>query len=928
MNELELLIITDKGDKTNEILYYSMDESNSKVHVRYCNNPEKPYSFSVQNIIIRKNPRHVDIENKVVLHNGSLLQNVRHALVFDEFTKVLFVDGGSKLFETVLIAYADIKDNYRTLTDIMGHWREISKYIKSDDAQESFLEGQFVRLRSVESESVLAAYMEKKAVKQYPPSLIPAIYPFQFNLSQKKALELGLTHNMSIIQGPPGTGKTQTILNIIANLAIRLNKTVAVVSNNNTAVQNVRDKLMEKGYGFIAAALGKADNRNSFFKNLPDYSVADWECEHPEQIEEEVARIGLKLDRLLELANHRALLDRKIETYRTERKHFELHQRDLDYDRLEKLFYRRQTPEAIISFLADEYFTEGRALRFLQKSKLLFKYGFYQFKKLKHSRLTLISKMQMRFYDVTLEQLEAERVGIQAELEQESFADLIKMHQSLSSDLFKHHLYERYHKTTKFEGNEKNYRDNFEEFIRCFPVMLSTTHSLRSCIPDTFLFDYVIIDEASQVDLLTGALALSCCKNVIIVGDTKQLPQIVDEQIKQKLQNSDIDEDLDYFKHNILSSIISIYQETVPGTILKEHYRCHPKIIGFCNVQYYENQLIPYTSETDSDVPLRVHYTAKGNHFRKVTIEGKKGSFNQREIEAVREEILQELRMEHIPYEHIGFTTPYRMQVNEAEAMLGDEIEIDTVHRYQGREKSIMIMSTVLDQTRFGKQGMRFVENPNLVNVAVSRAQKQFILVTDHELFRKSRQDVGNLIRYMEYQSLHEHVTNSELISVFDLLYSQYSEKLHELHNRLASKSRFKSENIMWTLLEDILEEEAYQSVYFCTQIYLKDIFHHPDRFSHFKEAEQRYMRNRASFDFVLYDKLDKQPLLAIEVDGFASHRNNQAQIDRDKLKNNICHTYPFPLLRLPTTGSDEGRKIREMLDKVLTGTWTVADNG
>ncbi|WP_168122827.1 AAA domain-containing protein [Paenibacillus sp. HB172176] len=499
MNEFELLIVTDRGDKTNEVMDYRIDESTGKVHVRYCNKPDKPYPFSAQNIIIRKNPRHEHIENKAVLHNRSLLQNVRHALVFGEFTKVFFDDGESQLFKTAAIAYADMKDNYRTLVDIMGYWREVAPYIKSDDSKESFLEGQYARLRSVESESVLAAYMEKRAIKQYAPPLIPAIYPFQFNLSQKGALEQALAHNLSIIQGPPGTGKTQTILNIIANLAIRLNKTVAVVSSNNAAVQNVRDKLLEKGYGFIAAALGNTEIRSSFFKSLPDYPVvADWKCEHPERIEKEVARIGLKLDRLLELANRRALLDREIEAYRTERRHFELHHRDLDYDRLEKLFYRRQSPDTIISFLADEYFTEDRALRFLQKSKLLFKYGFYQLKKMKQNRLTLISKIQMRFYDVTIEQLEAKREGIQAVLEQESFADLIKAHQSQSTVLFNHHLYERYHKTTKFEGNEKSFKDNFEEFMRCFPVMLSTTHSLRSCIPDSFLFDYVIIDEASQ----------------------------------------------------------------------------------------------------------------------------------------------------------------------------------------------------------------------------------------------------------------------------------------------------------------------------------------------------------------------------------------------------------------------------------------------
>lgn len=77
-------------------------------------------------------------------------------------------------------------------------------------------------------------------------------------------------------------------------------------------------------------------------------------------------------------------------------------------------------------------------------------------------------------------------------------------------------------------------------------------------------------------------------------------------------------------------------------------------------------------------------------------------------------------------------------------------------------------------------------------------------------------------------------------------------------------------------------------------------------------------MKNRASVDFVIYDLLNKQPLLIIEVDGFASHRNNRDQIERDKLKNEILEKYRLPLLRLPTTGSDEEKKIRQELDLIL----------
>lgn len=99
-------------------------------------------------------------------------------------------------------------------------------------------------------------------------------YPFGCNASQKAAVEAALTHQVSIIQGPPGTGKTQTILNIIANLLMQ-NKTVLVVSNNNSAVENVAEKLEKESLGFIVAQLGSAQNRDAFFNNQPSCPAMD-----------------------------------------------------------------------------------------------------------------------------------------------------------------------------------------------------------------------------------------------------------------------------------------------------------------------------------------------------------------------------------------------------------------------------------------------------------------------------------------------------------------------------------------------------------------------------------------------------------------------------------------------------------------------------
>jgi very-short-patch-repair endonuclease len=77
-------------------------------------------------------------------------------------------------------------------------------------------------------------------------------------------------------------------------------------------------------------------------------------------------------------------------------------------------------------------------------------------------------------------------------------------------------------------------------------------------------------------------------------------------------------------------------------------------------------------------------------------------------------------------------------------------------------------------------------------------------------------------------------------------------------------------------------------------------------------------MNNGASVDFVLLHKLDKSPVLAIEVDGYTFHENNPRQLKRDRLKDCIFESYGLPLLRVPTTGSEEERRNRVKLDKIL----------
>ena len=131
----------------------------------------------------------------------------------------------------------------------------------------------------------------------------------------------------------------------------------------------------------------------------------------------------------------------------------------------------------------------------------------------------------------------------------------------------------------------------------------------------------------------------------------------------------------------------------------------------------------------------------------------------------------------------------------------------------------------------------------------------------------------------------------------------------------MPDKSKYESENIAWQLLEDVLKEEKYNLLAFTHQILLKNLLQHTDKLS---QEEAQYVNQHASVDFVIYYKLNKQPVLIVEVDGFAFHENNQAQQARDAMKNDILKKYELPLVRLQTTGSGEDENIKSKLDEVL----------
>ena len=366
--------------------------------------------------------------------------------------------------------------------------------------------------------------------------------------------------------------------------------------------------------------------------------------------------------------------------------------------------------------------------------------------------------------------------------------------------------------------------------------------------------------------------------------------------------------------------MLEIYGKQLPRKILKEHYRCHPKIIEFCNKRYYNGELIAFSNKEHLKVkkPLILYYTAAGNHMRKITRKTQKTeTFNDRELEVIRDEVLQDNRINSYSNDEIGITTPYRMQADNIQEATGNGIQSDTIHKFQGREKKLMILSTVLDSSYMGKRGMKFVDDPCMVNVAVSRAIEQFVVVTDKKLFNEEGNDIKALLKYIKYNELDSEIVESQIVSVFDLLYKEYSHKLDKLNKSLIHRSKFKSENIMDTILKNEFEKDDYKDYYYDREMILRNFFRTMDNLN---EEEKKYVNNGARIDFVIYDRMNKKPVLFIEVDGFEFHKNNPKQLEKDKLKNSIAQKNGIDILRFETGGEhyDEEKIISKIRNKII----------
>lgn len=904
MDVTKRLIYIDGKEKSGEVESCNFDATENVYKVQFLGG-QKVYSYKASRVKVYDAVENISVSENAVFYRGRRQRNIELLVKYEN--DIYFVKNKGE--EGTICGEEDICIEHMCLSN--PNAKSVFEYLKQLSTVgnlrsyngELLLPKKYDAISDLSEQSVLSWYLNPDLVKFIDrDSKEVYIFPFGCNSSQYKAVANAFSNRVSVIQGPPGTGKTQTILNIIAN-AIVNGKTVQVVSNNNSAIKNVIEKLSSPQYemDFLVALLGSSENKDNFIsKQTGEYPSFDkWkEIKEEEDIFSKIEQVTGQIRDFFEKQEQEAILRAELADLQVEKVHFEKYldesavsmfdfegKRKLNAKELMKLWHQIQS-------MADEKKTIGWIYIFW----LWIRYGI-RFNEIRRNPIeNVIASIQSKYYVRREAELDHDINIIRTYILDENNAEKLESLKSYSMEILQDTIIKKYKgKTSRKVFSDKELYFHSDDFQKEYPVVLSTTFSSATSLGKDVIFDYVIMDEASQVDIATGALAMSTGRNAIIVGDCKQLPNVVPTAEKERAQwiyeQYDIDTAYKY-QNSFLESVIKLIPD-VPQVTLREHYRCHPKIIDFCNKKFYNNELLIMTHDDSEKDVLKAIRTVAGNHAR--------GHENQREIDSIRLEILPGLATNN---GEIGIISPYRDQVKLLQNTFKD-IECDTVHKFQGREKDTIIISTVDNKIS------DFADDSNLINVAISRAKKHLVLVTNGN--EQEDGNVKDLLEYIEYQNFE--VVESKIYSVFDYLYKQYAENRRVYLRNKKRVSKYESENLMFNLILEAASEAGRDDLSVLSHYPLYELIKDP---CYLNDDECQYAMNPAThLDFLIYSKISKKPVLAIEVDGYDYHKEGTEQAQRDKKKNRILELYNIPLMRFATNGSGEKERIIEFLRKL-----------
>lgn len=343
------------------------------------------------------------------------------------------------------------------------------------------------------------------------------------------------------------------------------------------------------------------------------------------------------------------------------------------------------------------------------------------------------------------------------------------------------------------------------------PLFISTFHSVPAFCsyfektsdnwiqkPIYKLFDLLIVDEAGQVAPEIGIPTFSLANKALVVGDIFQIEPVWNicyEKIDkgnlkeiQLLKEYDFKQLKDWGVLCSSGSLMHLAQKAstyeinsnIGGTLLTEHRRCVDELVAFSNKYIYDNMLKPMVGSSNgnhfSDGTNELYLPSLGYLNIRGISEKRSGSiYNTIEATSIAQWIKKygKLILDHYNKgklldekksikDCIAVITPFSEQKNEiyrqfSAKKIDTDITVGTVHALQGAERPIVIFSPAYGMNQTDSQ-LFFDSGYNMLNVALTRAKKHFIVMGNMNLFnpKNDQKPSGGLAHYLFADNLNE----------------------------------------------------------------------------------------------------------------------------------------------------------------------------
>jgi hypothetical protein len=261
--------------------------------------------------------------------------------------------------------------------------------------------------------------------------------------------------------------------------------------------------------------------------------------------------------------------------------------------------------------------------------------------------------------------------------------------------------------------------------VATLPLWVGTLRDIEDLLPDTpALFDLVVLDEASQIDQAAAAGALLRGRRAVVVGDTRQLRHVSfvgDDDLVRAQRDHAVGQwaaRLDVRR----TSVLDLAAGRAATTALDEHHRSVPHLVDFPARAFYGGRVLVATRHPANEATD--------------VIDVVRPDAGEDEVTAALAAVA---RLAAAGRRDIAVVSPFREPADAAQrALLAayevDEIErlglrVGTVHAFQGAEADHVVLALGLaPDDPPGRR--RFVEDPHLFNVMVTRARRSLVIVT------------------------------------------------------------------------------------------------------------------------------------------------------------------------------------------------------